>query len=102
MPLLVLPGPATKFGYPILRSLIAKGGMYTVPGCNACPLTCFRQPHRVGAAMKKAVAALLCLSASFACAQKRPAITGIAFVRMYTANPAASVDFYGNKLGFDH
>jgi catechol 2,3-dioxygenase-like lactoylglutathione lyase family enzyme len=50
--------------------------------------------------MKKA-AALLCLLASFAYAQKRPAITGIAFVRMYTADPAASTAFYQSKLGFD-
>lgn len=63
-------------------------------------LTFFRHAHRVGAAMKKAVA-LLCFFASFACAQQRPAITGIAFVRMYTADPAASKAFYNGKLGFD-
>ena len=50
--------------------------------------------------MKKA-AALLCLVASFACAQQRPAITGIAFVRMYAADAAASTAFYKDKLGFD-
>lgn len=50
--------------------------------------------------MKKA-AALLCLLASFAYAQKRPAITGIAFVRMYTADATASTAFYKDKLGFD-
>jgi catechol 2,3-dioxygenase-like lactoylglutathione lyase family enzyme len=50
--------------------------------------------------MKKA-AALLCLAASFACAQQRPAITGIAFVRMYTADADASTAFYRDKLGFD-
>lgn len=50
--------------------------------------------------MKK-VAALLCLFASLAYAQKRPAITGIAFIRMYTADPAASTAFYKDKLGFD-
>ncbi|HEV2710024.1 MAG TPA: VOC family protein [Edaphobacter sp.] len=50
--------------------------------------------------MKKA-AALLCLLASFASAQTRPAITGIAFVRMYAADPTASTAFYKNKLGFD-
>jgi catechol 2,3-dioxygenase-like lactoylglutathione lyase family enzyme len=50
--------------------------------------------------MKKA-AALLCLLASFACAQQRPAITGIAFVRMYTADPVASTAFYKDKLGLD-
>ena len=52
--------------------------------------------------MKNAAAVLLCFLASIACAQKRPAITGIAFVRMYTANPTASAAFYGDKLGFDH
>jgi len=50
--------------------------------------------------MKKA-AALLFLLVPFACAQQRPAITGIAFVRMYTANPTASVAFYKDKLGYD-
>lgn len=50
--------------------------------------------------MKKA-AALLCLLASFAYAQKRPAITGIAFVRMYAADAPASTAFYKDKLGFD-
>lgn len=50
--------------------------------------------------MKKA-AALLCLLASFAYAQKRPAITGIAFVRMYAADATASTAFYQDKLGFD-
>jgi catechol 2,3-dioxygenase-like lactoylglutathione lyase family enzyme len=50
--------------------------------------------------MKKA-AVLLCLLSTFACAQKRPAITGLAFVRMYTADPAASTAFYQNELGFD-
>ena len=34
-------------------------------------------------------------------AQQRPAITGIALVRMYTADPAASTAFYNGKLGFD-
>ncbi|MEO8736990.1 MAG: VOC family protein [Edaphobacter sp.] len=50
--------------------------------------------------MKKA-AVLLFLFASFAYAQQRPAITGIAFARMYTADPAASTAFYSGKLGFD-
>ncbi len=53
--------------------------------------------------MKKA-AVLLCLLASFssvAVAQKRPAITGIAFIRMYAADQAASTAFYQGKLGFD-
>jgi len=46
-------------------------------------------------------AALLFLLAPLAHAQQRPAITGIAFVRMYAADPAASAAFYGDKLGFD-
>ncbi len=46
-------------------------------------------------------AALLFLLAPFAHAQQRPAITGIAFVRMYAADPAASTAFYSGKLGFD-
>jgi catechol 2,3-dioxygenase-like lactoylglutathione lyase family enzyme len=50
--------------------------------------------------MKKA-AALLCFLASFAYAQTRPAITGIAFVRMYAADTTASTAFYKDKLGFD-
>jgi catechol 2,3-dioxygenase-like lactoylglutathione lyase family enzyme len=34
-------------------------------------------------------------------AQTRPAITGIAFVRVYVANPARSQHFYGKVLGYD-
>jgi catechol 2,3-dioxygenase-like lactoylglutathione lyase family enzyme len=34
--------------------------------------------------------------------QRRPAITGIAFVRMYTADAPASASFYGNTLGYSH
>jgi len=34
-------------------------------------------------------------------AQTRPAITGIAFVRMYTADAVASDAFYGKTLGFE-
>lgn len=32
----------------------------------------------------------------------RPAITGIAFVRMYASNISASENFYGKTLGYDH
>jgi catechol 2,3-dioxygenase-like lactoylglutathione lyase family enzyme len=32
----------------------------------------------------------------------RPAITGLAFVRVYSADPAASQRFYGGVLGYDH
>jgi len=35
----------------------------------------------------------------FAQTQQRPAITGVAFFRMYTADPAASAVFYGKTLG---
>jgi catechol 2,3-dioxygenase-like lactoylglutathione lyase family enzyme len=35
-------------------------------------------------------------------AQQRPAITGIAFVRMYTADAPASAAFYGKTLGYGH
>lgn len=45
---------------------------------------------------------LLLASACFAQAQERPAITGIAFVRMYAADAAASANFYGKTLGYDH
>jgi catechol 2,3-dioxygenase-like lactoylglutathione lyase family enzyme len=31
----------------------------------------------------------------------RPAITGIAFVRVYSSNPVASQAFYGKELGYD-
>jgi len=45
---------------------------------------------------------LCCLSgfAVAAYAQERPAITGIAFVRMYAADPVASEAFYGKTLGY--
>jgi catechol 2,3-dioxygenase-like lactoylglutathione lyase family enzyme len=43
---------------------------------------------------------LLLTVASFAQSQQRPAITGVAFFRMYTADPAASAAFYGKTLGF--
>lgn len=33
---------------------------------------------------------------------ERPAITGIAFVRMYASNMQASQNFYGQTLGYDH
>jgi catechol 2,3-dioxygenase-like lactoylglutathione lyase family enzyme len=48
-----------------------------------------------------AVCLILC-SSVLAQSQQRPAITGIAFVRMYTADPTASADFYGKTLGFGH
>jgi|UPI00047D6B84 catechol 2,3-dioxygenase-like lactoylglutathione lyase family enzyme len=51
--------------------------------------------------MKKALAlALLIATGGFAWSQQRPAITGIAFVRVYSSDPAASASFYGKTLGF--
>jgi catechol 2,3-dioxygenase-like lactoylglutathione lyase family enzyme len=44
---------------------------------------------------------LLAVSALAASAQSRPAITGIAFVRMYSSGSAASDAFYGKTLGFE-
>ena len=35
-------------------------------------------------------------------AQVRPAITGVAFVRVYSSDAAASAKFYGGQLGYDH
>lgn len=42
---------------------------------------------------------LLLTLSSLAQSPRRPAITGIAFFRMYTADPAASAAFYGKTLG---
>jgi len=51
--------------------------------------------------MRKLLALLLLAAASsFAIAQQRPAITGIAFVRFYSSDAAASANFYGKQLGF--
>ncbi|WP_051978378.1 VOC family protein [Edaphobacter aggregans] len=49
------------------------------------------------------VSALLLLLATTAFArsqQQRPAITGIAFVRVYASDPSASANFYGKTLGY--
>ncbi len=45
-------------------------------------------------------AALLLLAASAFAQQQRPAITGIAFVRVYASDAAASAKFYGKTLGY--
>ncbi len=46
-------------------------------------------------------ALLLLLATTLASAQQqRPAITGIAFVRVYASDPAASANFYGKTLGY--
>jgi len=51
--------------------------------------------------MRRALASLLLLvAATNAHAQRRPAITGIAFVRVYSSDPAATADFYGKTLGY--
>jgi catechol 2,3-dioxygenase-like lactoylglutathione lyase family enzyme len=53
--------------------------------------------------MRRATLALLLFTVSyFGFSQQRPAITGIAFVRMYASNMAASEDFYDKTLGYDH
>ena len=46
------------------------------------------------------LASLLVASSSALCAQQRPAITGVAFMRLYATDPAASQKFYGQTLGF--
>jgi catechol 2,3-dioxygenase-like lactoylglutathione lyase family enzyme len=43
---------------------------------------------------------LLLTLTCFGQSQQRPAITGIAFLRMYTADPAASANFYARTIGF--
>jgi catechol 2,3-dioxygenase-like lactoylglutathione lyase family enzyme len=43
---------------------------------------------------------LLLTVTAFPQSPQRPAITGVAFFRMYTADPAASAAFYGKTLGF--
>lgn len=52
--------------------------------------------------MRRAGILLLLIAATCAAQVKRPAITGIAFVRMYASNMATSEAFYGQTLGFDH
>lgn len=48
-------------------------------------------------------AAVLVLSSTALVAQQpvRPAITGVAFMRVYTTDPAAAQRFYGQTLGFE-
>jgi catechol 2,3-dioxygenase-like lactoylglutathione lyase family enzyme len=51
--------------------------------------------------MRRLNVLLLFLSiTAFAQSPKRPAITGIAFLRVYASDPAASAAFYGKTLGF--
>jgi catechol 2,3-dioxygenase-like lactoylglutathione lyase family enzyme/predicted enzyme related to lactoylglutathione lyase len=42
------------------------------------------------------------VSASWAQVKARPAITGLAFVRVYSSDAGASAKFYGEVLGYDH
>jgi catechol 2,3-dioxygenase-like lactoylglutathione lyase family enzyme len=51
--------------------------------------------------MKKAlVLVVLFAAATLGWSQQRPAITGIAFVRVYASDSAATAKFYGQTLGF--
>lgn len=50
--------------------------------------------------MRRASLLLLLVLPCLAHSQQRPAITGIAFLRVYSSDPAASANFYGNTLGF--
>jgi catechol 2,3-dioxygenase-like lactoylglutathione lyase family enzyme len=51
--------------------------------------------------MKKTIYIVLFLAASLLQAQQRPAITGIAFLRIYASNPEATAHFYDSDLGFN-
>jgi Predicted ring-cleavage extradiol dioxygenase len=51
--------------------------------------------------MRTACATLILLAASASAQQQRPAITGIAFVRVYASDAAASAKFYGQTLGYN-
>jgi catechol 2,3-dioxygenase-like lactoylglutathione lyase family enzyme len=46
-------------------------------------------------------ASLILISSSLLAAQQRPAITGIAFMRVYTDNVPAAEHFYGPTMGYD-
>ncbi len=54
--------------------------------------------------MRRALTACVLLIATLAPlgaqAAKRPAITGIAFARFYTTDPAGAQKFYGDTLGY--
>src|SRR3954454_18717551 len=52
--------------------------------------------------MRKAGLLLILAISCMAQSQQRPAITGIAFLRMYTADAPGSANFYGKTLGFGH
>src|SRR5438874_2017676 len=51
--------------------------------------------------MRKLLLLALCLTPSLALAQTRPAITGIAFMRVYTDDAAAARHFYATTMGYE-
>jgi hypothetical protein len=64
-------------------------------------LTANKSFHWSGESMRRLSLLLPLLTVMcFGQPQERPAITGIAFVRVYASNAAASADFYGKTLGF--
>jgi catechol 2,3-dioxygenase-like lactoylglutathione lyase family enzyme len=83
-----------------MLELVYDGGERAAPACifdqrGACPLE-FQTMKALGTRVA-AVSIGLILSlvpGALAHAQQRPAITGIAFARMYSSNPPASDDFY--------
>jgi len=50
--------------------------------------------------MKRAFTLALFAASAFLGAQQRPAITGVAFVRVYASDPTATANFYGKTLGY--
>jgi len=52
--------------------------------------------------MRRATLLLLFATTALLHSQQRPAITGIAFVRLYAADSSVSSAFYGKTLGFNH
>src|SRR5947209_8344658 len=53
------------------------------------------------ATMRKLLLVALCLLPSASLAQTRPAITGIAFMRVYTDDIEAARHFYGDTMGYE-
>jgi hypothetical protein len=51
--------------------------------------------------MRKLLLLALCLTPSLSLAQTRPAITGIAFMRVYTDDVPAAEGFYGTTMGYE-
>jgi catechol 2,3-dioxygenase-like lactoylglutathione lyase family enzyme len=59
------------------------------------------EPDRVSRMRFAAFFALAALSTTTLFAQQRPAITGIAFMRVYTDDVPAAQHFYGSTMGYD-